>query len=284
MQNKIKQKTILAVFAHPDDESFGMGGTLAYYARQGVDVYLVCATRGEAGEVDKSYLENDTDIAALREHELRCAAEKLGIREVFFLNYRDSGMQGSTDNEHPLALVNQPTALVATKVAEYITKLQPQVVVTFDPIGGYRHPDHIAIQKATVMAFDQVLNRSDVENDGEHYQPEKLYFHTMPRGLMRFGVRLLKLIGRDPRKMGKNGDIDLVSITEVKFPTHARVNYRAVADLKKEASQCHSSQGGQQMSGGIMGWLSGLFGSRDTFMRAFPEFKKGEKIAQDLFQ
>ncbi len=82
---------LLAVLAHPDDETFGTGGTLALYARRGVQVYLVCATRGEVGEMDPQYMEGFASVADRREFELRCAAEKLGLAGVFFLGYRELG-------------------------------------------------------------------------------------------------------------------------------------------------------------------------------------------------
>ena len=90
-----QKPTLLSVLAHPDDESFGMGGTLALYAQKGWDVYLVCATRGEVGTVDPHHLEGFSSIAELREGELRCAAQHLGLKDVFFLDYHDSGMPGS---------------------------------------------------------------------------------------------------------------------------------------------------------------------------------------------
>ena len=131
----------MAVLAHPDDETFGMGGTLALYAQKGVSVHLICATRGEVGDVEPHFMEGYESIGELREHELRCAAEILGLSGVHFLDYRDSGMPGSPDNEHPQALAAAPLDEVAAKVTGYIRELQPQVVLTFDPIGGYRHPD-----------------------------------------------------------------------------------------------------------------------------------------------
>jgi LmbE family N-acetylglucosaminyl deacetylase len=84
-------KTLLAVLAHPDDESFGLGGTLALYARRGVATYLVCATRGEAGDVAAEHLDGFKDIADKRTAELVCAASILGLKHVFYLGYRDSG-------------------------------------------------------------------------------------------------------------------------------------------------------------------------------------------------
>jgi N-acetyl-1-D-myo-inositol-2-amino-2-deoxy-alpha-D-glucopyranoside deacetylase len=95
-----EKKILLAVLAHPDDESFGMGGTLALYAARGVEVHLVCATRGEVGEVAPELLNRFESIAELRESELRCAAGNLGLAGVHFLGYRDSGMSGSPDNTH----------------------------------------------------------------------------------------------------------------------------------------------------------------------------------------
>ncbi len=144
---------LLSVLAHPDDETFGTGGTLALYSQKGAAVHLVCATRGEVGDVDPALLEGYESIGELRESELRCAAATLGLAGVYFMGYRDSGMPGSPDNLHPQALVAQPVEQVAAQVCSFIRKLKPQVVITFDPIGGYHHPDHIAIHKATVLAY-----------------------------------------------------------------------------------------------------------------------------------
>ncbi len=136
--------TLLAALAHPDDESFGMGGTLALYAQRGVAVHLVCATRGEVGEVNSQRMNGYQSVGDLREAELRCAAGKLGLSGVHFLGYRDSGMTGSPDNYHPLALAAAPLDEVANKVTTIIRRLRPQVVVTFDPAGGYRHHERVS--------------------------------------------------------------------------------------------------------------------------------------------
>jgi LmbE family N-acetylglucosaminyl deacetylase len=119
-----QKQVLLAVLAHPDDETFGMGGTLAFYAQRGAAVHLICATRGEVGEVDEKYMQGFQSIAELRESELRCAAGILGLTGVYFLGYRDSGMPGSPDNQHPNALVAQSLDEVAAKVAHYIRLLK----------------------------------------------------------------------------------------------------------------------------------------------------------------
>jgi len=275
-------KVLLSVLAHPDDESFGMGGTLALYARQGWEVYLVCATRGEAGTVDPHHLEGFASIAELREGELRCAAQHLGLKNVFFLDYHDSGMPGMAANQHPQAQINAPIEAVAAKVVKYIRELKPEVVVTFDPIGGYRHPDHIHIHQATVLAFEKAADASFAPAAGSPFQPGKLYFHTIPRGFLKLAVRLIRLFGGNPAKWGRNKDIDLASLAEVNFPTHVRIDYTKVSEQKTLASACHASQGGSQMRRGVIGWVFRLLGEHDTYMRAYPPIQPGEKIAFEL--
>ena len=280
----MSKQTLLAILAHPDDESFGMGGTLALYASRGVDVYLVCATRGEVGEVAPEMLKGFSSIADLRESELRCAAGILGLKGVYFLDYRDSGMPGSLDNTHPKALAAQPSDDVAENVACYIRELKPQVVLTFDPYGGYGHPDHIAIQRATVRAFEQAANPAFAPDSLPVHTPERLYFHVMPHGFMKFAVKFLPLIGRDPHKFGTNGDIDLTEIAKLDFPAHARINIRSVLEKKEKAGACHASQGGGRMGGGLISSVMRLFSGTEAFMRAYPPLlKKGEKMESDLF-
>ncbi len=259
-------RTLLAVFAHPDDETFGPGGTLALYARRGVAVHLLCATRGEAGGAPAELLSRFNTLAELREAELRCASELLGLSGVHFLDYHDSGMPGSPDNRHPRALSAAPTQQVAGQVAEWMRRLQPQVVLTFDPLGGYRHPDHVAVHRATVLAFESI-RRSP--SDPPAYRPLKLYYHTFPRRSLRLLVRLLRLLGRDPSRWGRNRDIDLTAMAANDIPIHACIDVRAVADVKRRASACHASQGGAS-SGRVTVWLFRMLGGRETFCRAHP--------------
>jgi LmbE family N-acetylglucosaminyl deacetylase len=279
-------KILLAVLAHPDDETFGMGGTLALYAQKGVSVHLICATRGEVGEIDKEYKEKIKSAACLRTQELRCAAEVLGIEQLHFLKYRDSGMPGSEENNHPKALAAQPIEKVASDVAHLMRQIKPDVVITFDPIGGYRHPDHIAIQRAAVRAFELVSDKDYTDPEGlPAFQPEKLYFHTINRGFIRGIVWVLRLLGKDPHKFGQNKDIDLVSIAEVDFPTHAKIDYRSVKDVREKAMGCHASQGGMEMNKGFRGFVTRLFGGhKETFMQAYPEPDLGKIVKRDLFE
>ncbi|MGD9093257.1 MAG: PIG-L family deacetylase [Anaerolineales bacterium] len=278
-----RKGTILTVLAHPDDESFGMGGTLALYAQRGMDVYLLCATRGEAGEIDPQYMDGFDSIAERRESELRCAAHQLGLAGTHFLDYRDSGMTGSEDNYHPQALIAAPPDEVANKVANYIRQIGPQVVLTFDPIGGYKHPDHIAIHNATVKAFDLASDPTYTSNLPPH-QPKKLYYHVIPKGYLRFAVKVLPLLGKDPSRLGRNKDIDLTPLVkDGDFPIHAKINYRKVIQRKNAASLCHASQlDGASLRRGPLRWVQFLIRQNDHFMRAYPPAEPDSREA-DLF-
>jgi len=277
-------KTILAVLAHPDDESFGLGGTLALYARKGYDTYYVCATRGEAGTVNAEYLNGFKDTAELRTNELMRAAKILGLKEVFFLDYRDSGMPETEENKHPDAQINHSLDEVAGKVVKYIRDLKPDIVITFDPIGGYKHPDHIHIHKATVLAFEKADDASFHPEAGSPFKPRALYFQVFSRRILRWSVRLMPLFGKDPTKFGLNQDVNLRELAEVDFPVHARIDITPVAEIKREAGRQHASQGGLEMRRGWMGLMRKVFGEREEYMRAYPPVTDGKyKIANDLF-
>ncbi len=275
--------TLLAVLAHPDDESFGIGGTLAFYAWCGAEVHLICATGGEMGDIDPEHMNGYTSKAERRKAELNCAAAKLGLASVTMLGYRDSGMPGAESNRHPDALTTAPLDEVAAKVTHHIRRLRPQVIITFDPIGGYRHPDHIAIQRATVKAFQSSNDPAAYPDDLPAYQPQKLYFSTFPRWFLRTVVRLMPLFGRDPSRSGRNQDIDLLSIAMEDFPIDAEVDFWSVYQCKEDAAACHRSQGGGSMlMHGVFGWIFKLFGGRETFMRFYPPPTPGRR-ERDLF-
>lgn len=282
MKNSVS--TLLAVLAHPDDETFGLGGTLAYYAAKGYSVYLVCATLGESGTVAPEYLEGYNSIAELREAELRCACEKLGLKDVFLLGYRDSGMPGTDENKHPNAQINHSVDEVAGRVVKYIRDLHPDVVLTFDPIGGYRHPDHIHIHQATVLAFEKSDDSSFHPESGAPFKPRALYFHIFPHKFLRWATRIMPLLGMNPRKFGRNNDIDLKALVDFDFPVHARVNVSSVSEIKTAAGACHASQEGVQMRRGLMGLATRFFGNEyENYMRAYPPVNGRTRVTRNLF-
>lgn len=273
--------------AHPDDESFGVGGTLAQYAAAGHKVYYVCGTRGEVGEVALEMLKGYDSIADLRTHELECAAKVLGLADVIFLGYRDSGMAGTPDNKHPKALAAAPTEQVARKIVEIFRKIKPDVVLTSDPNGGYGHPDHIAIHKATMMAFNMSGDPQKYPEAGPPFQPQKLYFHVFPRRFFKFMIKVWQILGRDVHHMGRNKDIDFTAFMEPEFPVHCAVLLKKKSlETRNRAAACHASQlvpGGSPRRGGLMGLLNKIFGQRDCYTRVYPPVK-GHLHERDLFK
>jgi LmbE family N-acetylglucosaminyl deacetylase len=212
------------------------------------------------------------------------AAKILGLKDVFFLEYRDSGMPGTEENKHPDAQINHSIDEVAGKVLKYIRELKPDVVITFDPIGGYKHPDHIHIHKATVLAFEKADDASFHPEAGAPFKPRALYFQVFSRRILRWGVRLMPLFGKDPTKFGLNQDVNLKELAKVEFPVHARIDITPVSEIKREAGSQHASQGGSQMRRGWMGLITRLLGEREEFMRAYPPVLDGHhKVSNDLF-
>jgi LmbE family N-acetylglucosaminyl deacetylase len=280
----ISQRSLLAIIAHPSDEAFSIGGTLALYARRGVKVYVVSGTRGEVGEMDPRLMQGYGSIGARREAELQQAAEVLGLSGVYFLNYRDSGMPGSPAAHHLNAMAAQPVDEVAARVIHLMRRLQPQVVLTHDPIGGYMHPDHIALQRAVKLAFEMAADPKKPDQLLP-FKPQKLYYQTIPKSLLRWAVRLAPLFRINPQCFGRNHDIDLVTLVQKgDFPIHARIDCHRVRDIRDKASACHVSQGGDNLSHrGPISILWHYFGSIETFMRAIPPAEKGLR-ERDLFQ
>ena len=174
--------TLLAVFAHPDDEAFGTGGSLSRYAASGAQVALICATRGEVGEISDPSFATPETLGEVRESELRCAAETMGVQELIFLNYRDSGMAGTPENQDTRAFINAPAEQVVPQLVSAIRRLRPEVVVTFEPNGGYGHPDHIAIHKHTVAAFHAAADPAYHTGNGlqQPWQASRLFYYCHP--------------------------------------------------------------------------------------------------------
>lgn len=161
---------MLCVFAHPDDESLGMGATIARYAAEGVHVHLLCATRGERGRFGDGDHKPSLDVVGrTRVRELHNAARVLGVRGVSFLNY--------VDGELDLA----PPAHIIQRIAQEIRLCKPEVVVTFAPDGAYGHPDHIAISQFTTAAVPAAADASFGWGDGwtmqgPTHRVSKLYY------------------------------------------------------------------------------------------------------------
>jgi N-acetyl-1-D-myo-inositol-2-amino-2-deoxy-alpha-D-glucopyranoside deacetylase/mycothiol S-conjugate amidase len=277
------QKVLLFVGAHPDDETFGIGGTLARYASNGVKVYYACATRGEAGTSDPESMQGYSSVAEMRWGELECAARVLGLAGLIHLGYRDSGMAGTPDNSNPASFNMAPVEEASGRVVKIIRELKPQVVITHDPVGNYGHPDHIAAHKATLVAFDASGDIARYPDAGPVFKPQKLYFGVFPHRWLKVAVRIMPLFGQNPRRFGRNHDINLARLVEVDFPIHARVRItKRFQKIRTRAAACYKSQSGGGPRRGVLRWLNVFSVQQDCFMRARPE-AKGRLNERDLF-
>jgi LmbE family N-acetylglucosaminyl deacetylase len=149
--------TLMAVHAHPDDESSSTGGVLAAYGDQGVRTVVVTCTNGEFGDAPGGIKpgqggHDEQAVAQLRLAELREACKILGVTDLEPLGYHDSGMPDWDYKDRPSAFCNIPTAEVAARIAALIDRYRPQVVITYDPTGPYQHPDHVHAAEAAVSA------------------------------------------------------------------------------------------------------------------------------------
>lgn len=280
-------RTILIAYPHPDDESFGNGGTIARYTAQGAAVHYACATRGECGTVDAHMLAGYADVAELRTAEQRCAAEALRLAAVHFLGYRDSGMPGTPDNQHANAFVQAPLERVAGQLTALIRALRPQVLLTFNAYGGYGHPDHIHIHHATHMAFaaagDPACYPEQIAAGLQPWQPHKLYYPTFSTRFVQLAVVGMRLLGRDPRRIGRNKDIDAVRVIEETTPITTTVACGAYLEPNLRARACHRSQGGGVPFGGrVPRFVLRRVFAAESFTRAIPAWRGGP-LEHDLF-
>ncbi|MCL5970681.1 MAG: PIG-L family deacetylase [Patescibacteria group bacterium] len=155
---------VIFVFAHPDDESFSSAGTIAKLTQKGIEVKLITATRGEAGQVGSPPIATPENLGKVREEELRMATKVLGISELYFLDFLDG------------ALKETNLKLISDKILEILNEEKPDAVVTFNEEGGSRHPDHIRVHEATADAFKEYMKDSQ--------KLVRLYYTASPRSFI----------------------------------------------------------------------------------------------------
>ena len=278
------QRRLLTVLAHPDDESFGPGGTLAKYAAEGADVHIAICTDGAAGSVTEEFESSRGQLAEIRRLELEAAVEILGAK-LHMLGFRDSGYIGDPANEDPQAFMNIDGAQATWRIVQLIRTIRPQVVVTHDETGGYFHPDHIKAHEITLAAFQAAGDPQQYPELGsEPYQPQRLYYTVFPNRWLKLFRLVMRLRGQDVRRMGRNQDIDFTDLGRPMDELHARIKTFDYWETKMAASAEHRSQGG---GGGFAGWMPRWLQKRlfswEYFIRACPPTPNGERFA-DLFE
>jgi LmbE family N-acetylglucosaminyl deacetylase len=260
---------LLAIFPHPDDETLGLGSTLARYSAEGVETYLVCATRGERGWFDSQGPDPGLEaVARIREAELRCASENLGIHEVSFLDYID----GDVDQARPEEIVG--------KIVTHIRRIKPQIVVTFGPDGAYGHPDHIALSQFTNAALVCAADRNFVDaNIQPPHRVLKFYYMVDSLDIVKIANEAFG---------GISMDIDGVTRSHVGWADWQITTWldnNKYLDKVQKAMLCHQSQipGYHPIDQWPLSELAKIFGV-GHFYRAFSLVNSGRHRETDLFE
>lgn len=262
-------RRLLGVFAHPDDETFGPGATLAVHSAGGVDVHIATMTDGVAGAPAPGYPDGPA-LAAIRAQELKQAVDVLG-GTAHPLGYRDSGFTGDPRNDDPDAFMNvDPEGPVQDLVA-LIRELRPDVVISHDVTGGYFHPDHIRTHHLVREAFFAAGDPDRLPDAGPAFAPARWYSEVRSNKWIKRVVRVMPLFGKDPTRIGVNNDVDLTNVGVDPATITTRIDVREGWAAKQEAARCHASQRGGT------GWMNRLppaamarLMSVDTYVREYP--------------
>ncbi len=229
---------ILLVHAHPDDETINNGATMALYADRGAHVTLVTCTRGEEGEVlvpGLSHLASSEQdlLGQHRETELALAMKALGISDFRFLGaptskFRDSGMMGTEPNNRPDVFWQADLDSVARILVDVIEEVKPHILITYDEIGGYGHPDHIQAHRVAMRASEL-----------SEWQIQKIYWNTIPKSVIAQGMEKMKEIGSD--FFGAESIDDIPFAKDDEFVT-TLIAGTAYVDRKMAAMKAHETQ------------------------------------------
>jgi N-acetyl-1-D-myo-inositol-2-amino-2-deoxy-alpha-D-glucopyranoside deacetylase len=237
--------TLMTVHAHPDDEAISTGGVLARYADEGFRTVLVTCTGGEVGEIADPSLATPENLGQVRERELRAACAILNVGTLHLLGYRDSGMAGTADNDHPASFNQSPIDEAIGRLVALIRREKPQVLVSYDESRFYDHPDHVKAHLITVAAFDAAADPTRYPESGPPWQPLKLYYTAFPRSALSSFAERLRAAGieapfeapEDPEHAFGTPD-ELVTTT---------IDVAAEVDRKRRALLAHATQMGPEV-------------------------------------
>jgi LmbE family N-acetylglucosaminyl deacetylase len=238
-------RCILAAFAHPDDEGL-VTGLFAKYRKAGVRVALICATRGEVGEIAPGTNATRETLGQVREQELYQAMSYADVNEIYFLNYRDSGMDGTEENKHPHNFINAPDDEVIGKVVQLIREVKPHVLMTFDPNGGYGHPDHIKIHHAMMAAWHIAGNAhcypEQWQNGLQPHTPQKIYWPAFSREFFMEVARYMKEAGMDLSQFGVFNPERRGSLGTPEADITTKIDVSEFFEAKAQAWASHATQ------------------------------------------
>ncbi len=243
----MSDRSLLLVHAHPDDETINNGATMAKYASEGVRVTLVTCTRGEEGEVlvpelaDLASSKND-NLGKHREGELANAMAALGVKDFRFLGapdriFRDSGMMGTEPNNRADVFWQAGLDDAASYLVKIIREVKPQVLITYDEMGGYGHPDHIQAHRVAMRAAE--LANDPKFGSGEVWNISRIYWNTMPKSIIQDGIDKMKEIGSSFFGAESADDLPFAKPDEL---VTTLIDGTAFIDAKMAAMAAHPTQ------------------------------------------
>jgi LmbE family N-acetylglucosaminyl deacetylase len=259
---------LMGIFPHPDDETFGTGGTFAHYAAHGVETSLLCATRGERGwggpPEENPGLEG---LGKIREGELRAAAAALGIKELHFLDYIDGDLDQA----------DAGTAI--SRMVPHIRRIRPQVVMTFALDGAYGHPDHIAMSQLATAALVCAADPTYAPDGQPPHRVSKLYYKVWTQKEQDY---LEPIYGKV--SMGVDG-VEREGVAWPDWSVTTFINARAEWETVVRAMNCHATQlpPGLQPGKASQEQLERLWGDQ-SFARVYSLVNNGRKVESDLFE
>jgi mycothiol conjugate amidase Mca len=233
---------LMAVHAHPDDESISTGGVLARYAEEGLRTILVTCTGGEVGEIGDPGLATPETLVGVRRRELQQACEILRVGRLYLLGYRDSGMMGTPENRHPASFYQASLDEATARLVALVRRERPQVLVTYDENGFYGHPDHIRAHQITVAAYEAAGDPARWPDAGEPWRPAKLYYTAVARSRIKNFGRLLREAGIEPPFEGGEAREPDIGTPDELITTEIDVSRQV--ERKRRALMAHASQMG----------------------------------------
>jgi N-acetyl-1-D-myo-inositol-2-amino-2-deoxy-alpha-D-glucopyranoside deacetylase len=238
-----EQLRLMSVHAHADDETITMGGLLATCADRGVRTANICCTDGKLASIVAPDMPEETTrphLAEIRQTELRAACEILGVSEVHFLGYGDSGMWGEDTNFVPEAFWKTDIDEAVGALVAHIRRFRPHVVVTYDGVGGYGHPDHIQTHRVTLLAVEAAHMKTLYPNSGDPWRVSKLYYTSIPLSFLKRAADMAREAGMPP-PFGVEHPEDLPFVTPDEWIT-TTVDVRDGIGRKRRALLAHRSQ------------------------------------------
>ncbi|MEU8838575.1 N-acetyl-1-D-myo-inositol-2-amino-2-deoxy-alpha-D-glucopyranoside deacetylase [Streptomyces roseus] len=241
--NGLPARRLLLVHAHPDDESINNGVTMAKYAAEGALVTLVTCTLGEEGEVippGLAHLAPDRDdaLGPHRVGELAAAMAELGVTDHRFLGgpgrFRDSGMMGAEQNRRPGAFWSADVDEAAAHLVGVIREVRPQVLVTYDPDGGYGHPDHIQAHRVAMRGAELAAEAAYRPDLGDPWRIGKVYWNRVPRSVVEEGFARLAAAGAEVPFPGVASPDDVPGVV---------ADERITAEIGDEGTGAHGAGG-----------------------------------------